>query len=320
MNNQKIETKKPATCCSVTGCLNHAVSMDGTCAPHSNGDGRILCYTAQPAPPRNAAAPHGALGFEVEWTAPSSVQRTCYAVGRTTAAGSNSRSICHRDGSVDGEHKLAGKCCGTRSIISAVVAMSRRLYIAGARADHTCGGHVHIDARPPQNSPHGSGSWANRLWAQTRVRPVADWLANHQAQWFETIPSSRRGTTTDGYNRLVNTSVATDPKRFFRNGQDGGHFTWVNYRPNIGTLEIRLHPGTLHPIKIRGWGAVCADLLHLMRGPATDSELIALADSTDGPFSNMARNDIWSPLAWDYLTARRLAGGSLSLRYPIICE
>lgn len=118
--------------------------------------------------------------------------------------------------------------CGAWPRISArSMALASELRDRGAFASHRCGLHVHIDKR------YASRDSIQRLFA---------FCKETESAWFGLVPPRRRGST---YVAALYRGI--------------DRYEWWNLREN--TIEIRLHPGTTNPYKVRGWLAVMGGLL-----------------------------------------------------------
>jgi len=127
--------KKPAYLCKSAGCFSVA-AIKGYCVDCAD---RLIIpseqqgYSGGPRPSRVIAAPHGYLGTEIEFIAPTST-----SMRRALRMG-----VVHSDCTVDGEIKMIGHCDREGRRVARTV---HGLYLSGCVANRRCGLHVHISA------------------------------------------------------------------------------------------------------------------------------------------------------------------------------
>ncbi len=206
-------------------------------------------YSTNVLPRRDPRGIHGYLGFEFELVAKA-----------PNGSGFENAADCLRgvakvvtsDGSVRNGHGEGAEAkvlvwCDRAALT--VRALCERLRIANvAEVNHTCGLHVHLDAR---GLPAG------------RANGFAGAMMRARNDWMQLIPTARRSNT------YVNASDDVCDR-----------YAFVNVRST--TVEFRLHPGTMNPHKAYGWACVCGDLLHLLR---SDTEGVAELPEQIGPQS-----------------------------------
>jgi len=226
-----------STKCIGRGCFNSATCADrycGTCC-RRNCHHRLREYSARLEPRRDPRGSHGYLGFEFEFVAKARATTAGGARLSSTQALRGIAKVVTTDGSV---HNDVGAGAEAKLLVwcdraaRTVRGLCERLRIANtADVNHTCGLHVHLDAR---------GLPQDRRVGFARAMMVA------RDDWMRLVSESRRG------NRYVNASDDIYDR-----------YAFVNSRRY--TVEFRLHPGTVNPHKAYGWACVCSDLLHFMR-------------------------------------------------------
>ncbi len=185
---------------------------------------------------------------------------------------------CHRDGSL-GTYGAEYKVLALAEKAAAEAAeLVHELWKRRARVNRSCGLHVHLDVRQ---------------LSAARVTELLDWCQATQDAWFTLVPPSRQ--PRPGF--IYCERLTADNRR--------GHFTWA-HTTTYGTVEFRLHGGTLNPYKIAGW---ITALVHL-QAKAGDASY-AFPDTGD------AEADFWAVFAdcpaagKEYLATRKASGGVL---------
>lgn len=179
-------------------------------------------------------------------------------------------TVPHHDGSLPVygcEFKLLGT---PAKLMKNATTLARRIAAAGGRVSKTCGLHVHIDAR---TAPH------------IRRANFIEWLKTWEEFWFGLVPPSRRDNRY--CHRLTNRS--------------SDRYGWVTSTRH-NTIEVRIHPGSLCPHKIRGWLEVCKGLMELLHsGRTLETPVI---DAATGRPSREFLTGIFNTEAMEYLDAR----------------
>lgn len=266
-------------------CNEIGCYSDGTCR-----DGRCADHTNGARPVRGYSAGGNTprsdvphLGVEIECLSnDSQVYKILRAQGSRPC----------RDGSLNGSFGCEFKLCKpVDKALRLVPRFVEKLRSLGAQVDTSCGMHVHLDAR--------GVTWE-------RIEAFQVWLATWQGWWFGIMPPSRRES------RFVKPLIG-DNRR--------DHYTWANYT-SYGTVEIRIHGGTLNRHKVAGWLAVCADLLDLLHSDrpfpvigtvqqqALESGEVVMVMNPI-PTDEQLRGIFTRSTALEYLLARQAAGGVL---------
>lgn len=115
------------------------------------------------------------------------------------------------------------------------------LQVAGAKVDHRCGLHVHLDAN--NESGYRIAGFIRRLAAtQNSLKRLVS-----KSRWTNHYSALVRSDVLDQYAESFE-SRSTSPAYSSRYGAIN-----VTSYPRYGTIEVRLHQGTLNPTKCRRW-------------------------------------------------------------------
>ena len=159
-----------------------------------------------------------------------------------------------------------------------------------ASIDNKCGLHVHLDRRKDKAK-------------QGSIEAMKFFKAT-ETYWSSLVPSSRKPGANHYVTQIVPTRIATHLGRH-------GHYEWANIT-HEDTLEVRIHPATLNPFKMKGWlCAMGAILRHMQTGepfPAV-KEALNVRSQMEAVFEVVT-----NPIAQHYLNARFNAGGHLRSR------
>lgn len=145
-----------------------------------------------------------------------------------------------------------------------------------AHTDTSCGLHVHVNCRGATWDDIGRLA---RLWV--KIEP---------ALWNAVAPSRRRNRDINYYTRAIAADLeragivlATTPaakedaiRAASANG-NGPKYHALNFAPltSRGTVEVRMHHGTVNPTKIRQWAASMCQIVHFAL-THSDAEVDAL--------------------------------------------
>lgn len=161
------------------------------------------------------------IGVEIETAYTSPDWRTI--LGCSDSAGWEH----HHDGSVNGDEFV------TEGPIDSFEPIDRFLpLLRNCRVNRTCGLHVHIDM---------SG------YSEFELRNIAESYYRTQDAWFYLVAPSRR---TNSYCRKFSEDYDYTDFRYIP-----CRYYWANWKAydEHGSLEIRLHQGTLSAKKIKNW-------------------------------------------------------------------
>ncbi len=206
------------------------------------------------------------------------VEIECFAADQTGHSALLAQNVIpHTDGSLPSygaEFKLLNV---PAKIMVLAPNLARRIAAVGGRVNAKCGLHVHLDARNV-----GCG----------RKESFKAWLASWEDWWFSLMPPSRQNNT---YCQKVGDGNTS-------------RYVWVSITHHE-TVEIRLHSGTLCPHKMRGWLAVCADLLKWLNA-IEDLPAVEFDTRTRKP-TRAFLSQVFGPEALEYLDARSNVNGVL---------
>jgi hypothetical protein len=256
--------------CKTRGCFGTAVTAAGHCARCAKPK-EMKNYSSQNRPKTNA--PH--LGVEIECKA--SDRRFLNAIFAQ-------KSAPRHDGSL-GDYGCEFKVCApTSSAINHASGLAERLVAAGAIVDSDCGLHVHID---------------RRRVSHRRVDEFYVWIRDGLRDWIKSLmPASRQANRYCMWTNYRECNAAP---------QD--HYHWL-HATDYGTLELRCHPGTLNPHKLRGWLSACADLQKLLYSGA-EFPVVTHSVTDRRPTAEILETVFPTDAAREYLLARHKFGGRL---------
>jgi hypothetical protein len=183
-----------------------------------------------------------------------------------------------------------------RKVVSAI-------YGAGATVESDCGLHVHIGASD---------------LTFTAIKTLIQRFANFESDWDRIIARSRRGNLNP-FCRSVRERVNAAPSAFnlatnvndlganvfgirsWRDHLDSGRYYKLNLHPYVtrGTIEFRLHGGTVNATKICNWVSLILEFVEESRRRATNvAPAPAPAPATPAapaiPVSDQARAEMLS--------------------------
>lgn len=261
-------------------CHEIAIAYDGRCKLHTQCSNRIRNYTDRPNPTQAMSNP---FGVELE------AINTCPRNSLFTVE----PFICY-DSSVSGdggaEIKIISdyKRMGDKSADTA-----QRARLAGGKVNRRCGFHVHMSM--PKIMESFSGRPIFMPMGESTMRNIYPYLEGMQETFFKIVPNHRRDNEycrafNDGWYSL------------------NDHHCWIARGARTPTIELRIHPGTLNPWKVKAWIEVCKqlqDIIHsVMKGqPSKEAE-----EAKSGNFLNTLKK---GSLARKYLDARMASNGTL---------
>lgn len=257
-------------------CSELAIAADGRCQRHTRSRRVMSSYSARPMPTPTVKNP---IGMELECVVEHYHQRASVC--------SVAPCVCP-DGSL-GENGLEIKTVADAKRIGDRGAdIAQRAHLAGGKVNRTCGFHVHLSnpKDPFRNHVRIGHYHADNLLPYVR---------GMEASMYNLIPSHRRDNT---YCRPV-----TCADSLF------SHYSWLSISERVPTIEVRLHPGTLNPWKVKAWADVCIglqEILHSILGgePSKNAELAKTGRFIETfPAKSLARK---------YLQARLDSNGTLT--------
>lgn len=217
-------------------------------------------------------------------------------------------AAAHGDGSIQLSHPLevATAPAQGESFVKQIDQICAGLKKCKAKVDTSCGLHVHVSARD-LTSAQVLG--LVRLYA--RVEPAlysivaASRRDNHYSKmWgasFEMGEVFDKGTVSERFDRLEATlygskSSARSIKEAPYKHDCRYHGLNLNSLLLYGTIEFRLHHGTVDPVKIKMWAAVCSALMQYA-ATHTEREVARLAGSSWDVLMKVLRGDA-EVVAW----------------------
>lgn len=261
-------------------CDEIAISHDGRCRNHFQSSNRVRNYTDRPNPTASMFNP---IGVEIE--AINTCSRNSLFAVEPFACFDN--SVTNEGGAelkiIANINKISDKAADT----------AQRARIAGGKITPNCGFHVHM-SNPLQ---------VTTLTGRPIFRPVDDndmqrlypYLLGMQDFFFSIVPTSRRDNQycrsfNDGWYSLAD------------------HHCWIARGARTPTIELRIHPGTLNPWKVKAWLDVCKHLQKMMHSVLDGSPSKEAEEAKAGKFLETFKH---GSLPYKYLSARLRNKGKL---------
>lgn len=255
-------------------CPEIATASDGCCINHTRSPRRIRNYSSSPKVTRSMKNP---VGVELECKNANRDKLT--TVGHVSA-----------DGSVTGGGEI--KLVADASKIGIKAAdIAQRARIAGAYVDRDCGFHVHLSSI---RNHFGFVSLNYEEHYLQRLFKVAQKIENFI---FDLMPQSRQRNL---YCRRL-----TDHHSI------GYHHSWISASSRVPTIEIRIHPGTLNPWKVKGWIEACIVMQKAFHAALKEEENQILELFMTGEHDRILEAFGYDTLAYRYVSARLASGGKL---------
>lgn len=157
------------------------------------------------------------------------------------------------DGSVEGAEVVSPILRETR--LNEVSRVTKILTANGARVNTSTGFHVHVGARAFASE--------NEVESETMARFILNYYGVHQAIAAMVSPSRLRNR----FCQILGRAMAEDDANFIlaghRGSSRGDRYTSLNLESlgRHGTVEIRLHQGTLNGAKAIGWAQFISSLI-----------------------------------------------------------
>lgn len=215
--------------CLNTDCGQIATGYTGFC--YRCDCGRSLRnYSSAPKPRANVKNP---MGVEIECFNNDDVRKVTHVA----------QFVC-RDGSLPsngGEIKLCSPESRIEDLASDTV---QRSLMVGNKVNKQCGLHVHMKINKIAKERELTRS---RYFVSTETaKAIYDVFRPMQEYFFDIMPESRKN------NRYC--------KKLSSLESLCSHYSWISISEKYPTIEIRLHPGTMNPWKVKGWVNVCKQL------------------------------------------------------------
>lgn len=259
-------------------CDSIAISYDGKCAAHAVQNGRLRNYSERPMPSVSAKNP---FGMEIECI--DTIQHNMIKV---------EKFACY-DSSINSSGGVELKFCSdVKKIGDKGADVAQRARIAGGRITNSCGFHVHMSL--PIDFRTMSGRAVYRSIDSETSRRLYPYLTGLQSPLFAMMPNHRRDNE---YCRALN------------HWEDFScHHSWIAKSCTVPTVELRIHPGTLNPWKVKAWAEVCKGLQSIIHSVIMGEPSEAAELARDGKLLETFKV---GSLARKYLDARTRARGNL---------
>lgn len=264
-------------------CSEVAVSTDGRCGKHSTRAREVKNYTARPNPTKAMKNP---FGMEIE----------CIAGDKRRDVVTVASHVCS-DGSLGYDGVEIKLVADAPKMGDKAADIAQRAKIAGATVSRRCGLHVHMSLPVNKDAyiPRYSRSHQEyKALTSTDRDNLFPYIKGMEDEMYNLIPSSRRDNTYC--------------QRIRRSSELANHYSWLSLSCRVPTIELRLHPGTLNPWKVKAWSEFCIvmqEALHsIIEGKPNRQAEYMRAGTFTGSFP-------YSSLAGKYIRARKNADGKL---------
>lgn len=262
-------------------CDEIAISHDGRCRNHFQSNNRVRNYTDRPNPTKTMLNP---FGVELE------AINTCNRNSLFTVE----PFVCY-DASVAGDNGAEIKIIAdSRKICDKSADTAQRARLAGGVVTTKCGFHVHMSMPKVMESYGGRPIFASL--DSTNLQKLYPFLLGMQETFFNLVPNHRRDNEfcrafSDNWYSLED------------------HHGWIARGARTPTLELRIHPGTLNPWKVKAWLEVCKGLQKIVHSVLKDDPSKDAIDAREGKFIQTFKK---GTLARKYLDARMKGSGVLN--------
>lgn len=199
------------------------------------------------------------MEFEVQGISPSIAAHRLNAAGITCERPNSTHDYCENwkavyDGSVSNGAEIVSPIL-TANRLNEAHKVTKVLKDSGARVDRATGFHVHVGGNIFQNEAQQTSS--------NLAKFVLNWYAAHHAIAALVAPSR----LTNRYCRVLNQDMAERQASFTLNGGNGAfngdRYTSLNLESlhRHGTVEVRLHQGTLNGVKAIAWSQLSVAMI-----------------------------------------------------------
>lgn len=260
-------------------CSDIAIAWDGRCMRHTRANRSTRSYSDRPMP---TAAMTNPFGMELECVNPAASRSAVNVVTKFACS----------DGSLDDGGVEIKIVADAKKIGDKAADIAQRARIAGGLITNKCGFHVHMSRPVEYKSVRGVQIYQNIGTAE--ARNLFPYLKGMEPTFMEMMPNHRRDNQ---YCR----AMRTESDMF-------EHYYWLSISNRVPTLELRIHPGTLNPWKVKAWAEVCQGLQAILHSvlAGKPSEAAELAKA-----GNLVRTFPVNSLASKYVKARIAAKGNL---------
>lgn len=266
-------------CKSPQGCSNIAVAHDGFCLSHTRANSSLRSYTARPMPTKTVKNP---FGVELECLNPS---------------GRNSVNVVSQfscsDGSLGCDGVEIKLCADANKIGDKAACVAQRARFAGGTVNASCGFHVHMSRPLIYRSVLGLAIY--KEIDSNILDNLLPYVTGMEGQFFDMVPRRRRD------NQYCRRITSLDGLR--------SHYSWLSISERVPTIELRIHPGTLNPWKIKAWTELCKTLQNVLHSVIDGDPSESAEKARSGNFVDTLPQ---GSLAKTYVKSRIMNGGSLS--------
>lgn len=260
-------------------CSEIATAWDGRCVQHTRASRSMRSYSDRPMPTVSMKNP---FGMELECINPPTNGQALNVVTKFACP----------DGSLDSGGVEIKIVADSKKIGDKAADIAQRARIVGGFVTKKCGFHVHMSRPIAYTSLRGVQMYQNI--GQVEADNLFPYLKGMEPTFMEMMPTHRRDNQ---YCRALSTT-----SDMFE------HYYWLSVSSRVPTLELRIHPGTLNPWKVKAWAEVCQGLQTILHSvlAGAPNEAAELAKSGD-----FIKTFPTGSLARKYIKARLDAKGNL---------
>lgn len=196
------------------------------------------------------------MEFEIQGLSPAAASRSLNNAGIDCDGGHESSWVSKYDGSVSNGAEVISPIL-TAARLNEAHRVTKALKTDGARVDRATGFHVHIGI---QSLGSSNEAVFQRTPASNLANLVINWYAAHHAIAALVAPSR----LNNRYCKVLNEAQATEQASYSSNGNrgawNGNRYVSLNLESmqRHGTVEARLHQGTLNGVKAIAWSQFIA--------------------------------------------------------------
>jgi hypothetical protein len=260
-------------------CSDIAVAWDGRCIRHTRASRSTRGYTERPMP---TPAMKNPFGMELECINPDGNRHALNVVSKFPCSDASLG-----DGGVEIKIVADAKKIGDKA-----ADIAQRARMVGGVINHKCGFHVHMSRPVEYKTLRGVQMYQNI--GGSEASNLYPYLRGMEATFMSMVPKHRRDNQ---YCRaLSNANDIFD------------HYYWLSISTRVPTIELRIHPGTLNPWKVKAWAEVCAGLQTILHSIIAGKPNEAAEKAKEG---NLLSTFEPNSLAAKYIKARLNANGNL---------
>ena len=197
------------------------------------------------------------MEFEIQGLSPAMASRSLNNAGIDCDGGHESSWVSKYDGSVQNGAEVISPIL-TAARLNEAHRVTKALKSDGARVDRATGFHVHIGVQALVSSPVGDGT---EVFSNIS-KLVVNWYAAHHAIAALVAPSR----LNNRYCKILGENEVSRQLEWTQSGERGAYnqnrYVSLNLESwnRHGTVEIRLHQGTLNGVKAIAWSQFIAAL------------------------------------------------------------